>query len=158
MPLWCVYNGDVSLRTRLCKNHIFIYILCVTCLEKRWLLHVHCGKRERWWGQCDALSNLLLGKLGSWHLLYYITLTCTTYLNSDAHQVHPFMVAIFPKQNNTSWYTTKVVQECYKEDDKEFKVLTSRCLQFPISQSYCAYVGCAGKNKCSPWRPMAYRA
>ena len=28
---------------------------------------MHCGKKASWWRQCDALGNILLGNLGSWH-------------------------------------------------------------------------------------------
>ena len=58
-----------------------------------------------------------------------VTLTCTTYLNIVADQVHPFMATVFPdgsglfQQDNAPCHTTKIVQEWFEEHDKEFKVL-----------------------------------
>lgn len=48
------------------------------------------GKRK----QCDVLGSVLLGKLESFHV--DVALTCATYLNSFADQVHPFIETVLP--------------------------------------------------------------
>ncbi|MCI4382883.1 hypothetical protein PGIGA_G00019780 [Pangasianodon gigas] len=56
-----------------------------------------------------------------------VTLTCTTYLNIVADQVHPFMATVFPNGRGLFQYapchTAKIVQEWFEEHDKVFKVL-----------------------------------
>ncbi|KAI4872592.1 hypothetical protein NFI96_002177 [Prochilodus magdalenae] len=59
-----------------------------------------------------------------------VGLTCATYLNVVADQVHPFMVMVFPdgsgifQQNNEPCHTAHVVQERLEEHGKQFSVLS----------------------------------
>ncbi|XP_053084513.1 endoplasmic reticulum protein SC65 isoform X3 [Pangasianodon hypophthalmus] len=89
----------------------------------------HYGKKTSWQRQCDALGNVLLGNLESWH-------SCGCYFDTDhlpkhcLDQVHSFMATVFPngnclfQQDNVPSHTAKIVQEWFEEHDKEFKVLT----------------------------------
>lgn len=50
------------------KNHVFFYVRVHVCHlqypRKRW---THYEKKDSRHGRCDALSNILLGNLLSWH-------------------------------------------------------------------------------------------
>ena len=89
---------------------------------------MHYGKRATWWRQCDALGNVLLGKLGSCHLHVDVTLTRTTYLSTVAYHVHPFMGTVFHdglfQQDNAACHKAKMVQEWFEEHNNKIEVLT----------------------------------
>ena len=55
--------------------------------------------------------------------------TRATYLNIVADHIHPLTATVFPgsglfQQDRVPWLTAKMVQEWFKEHDKEFRVLT----------------------------------
>lgn len=68
-----------------------------------------------------------------------VTLTFTTYLKIVADHVHSFMATVFPgsigllQQDDAPCHTAKFFQEWFKEQEKEFNVL-SWPPDFPISQ------------------------
>ena len=60
--------------------------------------------------------------------IHNANLTCATCLNTVVDQVQPLMAMIFPcssglfQQDNVPCHTAHIVQEWFKEHDKEFKV------------------------------------
>ncbi|KAF7654794.1 hypothetical protein LDENG_00064660, partial [Lucifuga dentata] len=106
--------------------------------------------------QCDDLGNVLLGNLGS--CIYVdVTLTCTTYLNIVANQVHTFMAMVFPdgsglfQRDNASATLLKMFRNGLRNMTK-----SSRCrlgLQIPQISIQPSICGICWKNKTSPWMP-----
>lgn len=121
------YNGHVCARTEWKKvawsnDHVF-------------LLHQHPGACPSFtWAaggwQRDALreagkpagGSVMLWGMFCWEtlgpgILVEVTLTCTTYPNAVADQVHPFMTTVFPdggelsQQDDVPCHTAKIVQE-----------------------------------------------
>ena len=62
-----------------------------------------------------------------------VNLTCVTYLNIIAEQVHPFRAMVFPdasglfQEDNAPCHIAHIVQEWFEEHDEVFTVLPWPC-------------------------------
>lgn len=90
---------------------------------------VHHYLWKRWhhdalWEKDKLVKAVLCsGAMFSWEILGpTITLTCTTYPNTAADQVHPFILKVFPdgsglfQKDNTCCHTEEIVQYWFEHD------------------------------------------
>ncbi len=100
-------------------------------------------------------GSVMLWAMFCWETMgpgIHVTSTCTTYLNTVADQVLPFMARIFPdgsglfQQNNAPCHTAKIVQEWFEEHECWLGLQTP---QISVRSNIC---GMCRKRQDNPWR------